>query len=177
MLAYTQTLIQQMDNRQHLIDWQASQPKSAGAVSSCCGQELSADQAAATSLTTPPPEDEDPNALRNWFNCMWTSAKACQHLSQVGSGKLSHSSWSQRLLELLGDGLAQLSVSFLLTLRHIYAFIHNALAWFGLARLLWLARWRSPIVQRLIQSMLVQVYYIGNLLLATDYEQALSHRD
>lgn len=170
MLAYTQTLIQQMDNRQHLLDWQDAQRNQLKSTSSrCCGHTEShseSEQASFSLATTTKSADNQDDALRSWFNCMWTSAKACQQVSQTSS-RSSGSNW---FMELIRDGLAQLSVSFLLALKHLYTLFHNAFSVFGLARLLWLARWRSPIVQRLIQSMLVQVYYIGNLLCSNEHD-------
>lgn len=108
VLAYAQMLIQQMDNKAHLLE-------------SITSDEL-ASQAG----------DANTKGLADWFSCMWTSAKAC------GSG--SPSSANQRRQH--GEWLVSLSS-------------------LGPA---WLARWRSPIVQRLVQSMLVQLLYLGSLL-------------
>lgn len=172
VLAYTQTLIQQMDNRQHLLDWQASTGATSQVGSSCCAashkeSSSAVSRAPAASLEA----DQLPGAqLRSWFSCMWTSAKACHHLSQAPSStdSATGSGWARRLIELLSDGFGQLSGSLLVLINHLYALLEGAFSVAGVAHLLWLARWRSPIVQRLMQSMLVQVYYIARVLSATD---------
>lgn len=176
VLAYAQMLIQQMDNKHHLQDQAgllAAPPSSAdfGSPSgrSCCsggdsGAKLElfgeSRQPAPSSLIDST-EDEG-GQLSGWFNCMWTSAKACSGMSQQ---QQQQPSWMAKLVEFLRGALGKLLVWTLELPLLVYRSLLELLGLLQAARLLWLARWRSPIIQRLGQSMLVQLCYIGSLVL------------
>lgn len=118
VLAYAQMLIQEMDNETHLAEAGTS-----GESQSATGK-----------------------GLTDWFNCMWTSAKACSSGSSSDGQRRQHSDW------IMGCGAALSSLG-----------------------PVWLARWRSPIVQRLGQSMLVQLFYLGSLFFSKPESGTESH--
>ena len=164
VLAYTQMLIQQMDNRQNLeaqASLLADRPSS-----SCCHLHNQEEQAVVDSKQQQQQQGSD---MAAWFNCMWTSAKACsggsgsQHQEHQGGSSFKQSRASRfwaLIRYYLAQTLSSLSNagSFLLQrYLHLSALIYSVYP-------VWLARWRSPIIQRHCQSMLVQVYYISSLL-------------
>jgi len=111
-----------------------------------------------------------------WLSCVWSSARACSKANERALDTVSDSrgpsGWFSILWKITDFILAILS-SLLASLFALILFAVNKLA--GLPKVahsvyfVWLSRWRSPIIQRLMQSMLVQLYYIGSLLL-DDYE-------
>lgn len=195
VLAYTQLLITQMDNRKNLeteVNRLTSVPSSkqaqasywfsssysnelsspsAASKSSCCGSSKNEDKAGV--------DEEGDNQLSAWFNCMWTSAKACSGAERKGSSRQLVTGGKNQE-EGLGKSRAMRFIEFMYNLmREIYnyqvkcsRFIMEKLQ--SLAVIIpfiwriWITRWRSPIIQRLCQSMLVHFIYITSLLLAND---------
>lgn len=163
ILAYSQMLIQQMDNQAHLIqDLQSGSSVQQQLVpgGACChgGQAAAADQ------------PDDPS-LTDWFNCMWTSAKACSSPSVSMANNNDKSTLRPLFFRLMSslidfctqtfDSIMLLAMIILQKLASIHLLLHSVGA-------VWIARWRSPIVHRLVQSILVQVSYIGSLLMSSD---------
>lgn len=171
ILAYSQMLIQQMDNQAHLqqdLQTAASSSSSSSqllADSSCCG-------GGAGKLAEQENNAHD-STLHGWFNCMWTSAKACSSSSEAA--KVTTRPLIARIVASLIETCSQVFNSIVMlamSVGHKLASIHLLLHSVGAV---WLARWRSPIVHRLVQSMLVQVFYISGLLMSSnddddDYE-------
>lgn len=169
VLAYAQMIIQQMENRHNLathtslLAGAASQAAldSAPPTGPCCarqpddGQDLiNADQGSASGGA----------GLADWFSCMWTSARACSANTAQQQQRARTS--GARLLELTTGLLGQLFGFVLSALVYLYERLANVHALIYSA---WLARWRSPIIQRLIQSILVHVCYINSLMFAREH--------
>lgn len=176
VLVYAQMLMQQMDNREQLKNsssaWQLladpgeetmAPSASSASATTCCGR------SAGSGMAQPPVDSSigDPIAgLTNWFDCMWSSAKTCSssgdkqtQQSILGSlRQLLWFLWNQLLA--MGQIVASLILDMVEHLRDKLARI-DVVAY--AIHSLWIARWRSPIIQRLAQSILVQVYYIGSL--------------
>lgn len=154
VLVYAQMLIQQMEMRHHLArDEQHQQPQALDeGASSCC-------QSAASEAGGGGPEGVGSSALgalAGWLECVWTSAQAC------GARDRERAPLASRLREAASGALGALGA----TIGAGYSQLANADAALHSAYALWLARWRSPIVQRLAQSMLVQVAYTASMALA-----------
>lgn len=166
ILAYSQMLIQQMDNQTHLIQDLQSTSSQPALASGCCSASSQADHIAHGAAAA------DSLPLADWFNCMWTSSKACS-----GGGGATNPPASDgksplaRLLASVGelcvqifDSLVLLASASLEKLASVHLLLRSVVA-------IWLARWRSPIVQRLLQSILVQVSYVGSLLVAPNEQR------
>jgi len=172
VLAYAQMLIQQMDNRNYLQEQvNLLERADLGTAAGCCGG-AKGEQAARLSRGAPSTsngQNTEGASVADWFNCMWTSAQACSSSKQHYDG--SRLSKAAKLFEFARDSVAQVLTSlvgfFADTCKRLIALL--GLVW--TLNSVWLARWRSPIVQRLLQSVLVQVYYVVSLLTATG-EQA-----
>lgn len=121
--------------------------------------------------------EREENHLTSWFNCMWTSAKACS------SGE-NADGYNKQLAAGSDDGYtknrATRFIEYLFYLaKEIYNYqvkvsrlildkLRNIVLIMPSVWHLWATRWRSPIIQRLFQSMLVHFIYITSLLLAGD---------
>lgn len=187
VLAYTQLLISQMDNRKNLeIEVKrltnvhsSSQPTNYWFSSADRDQQQGADAATCCggggSGSGGGNREQEDGHLSSWFNCMWTSAKAC---SGSNSGEISKRlagsddgytrNRATRFMEYLYylakeifNYQTKLSRLILDKLRNMVLIIPSI--WHA-----WITRWRSPIIQRLCQSMLVHFIYITSLLLAGD---------
>lgn len=162
VLVYAQMLVQQIDNKHNLIDapTRADSPESSSSSSAtrCCG----GGAAAADQLSDerqPPGE----SALLAWLDCVWTSARACS----AGSAAATETrSLAARLIALIGHLFGSISSTATRLAAAALALLWSALRVGPALVPLWLARWRSPLIQRLAQSMLVHVYYIMHLSVA-----------
>lgn len=149
----------------------------AASKSSCCGGGSKGEDKAGADEKA----EEDDNQLSAWFNCMWTSAKSCSgaKIDRKGSsGQLVAGGRNQE--EEFGKSRAMRFIEFLFNLMiELYNYQVKCLAFImekfeSMAVIIpsiwriWITRWRSPIIQRLCQSMLVHFIYITSLLLAND---------
>ena len=141
ILAYAQMLIQQMDN--------STIVKSDEPMDSCRNQMDSKSSG----------EIPGSNWIGDWLSCVWTSAQACS------GGEAALRSGGTRFERILGSiqsfasGLVGFLIKFVSSLK--------LLDWPQIVGSVWLSQLGLPIVQRLIQSMAFQIYYIGRLLFAS----------
>lgn len=161
VLAYTQMLIQQMDNRQ-LVDQElrllsSSLSNADSALSGCCKQDSSA-----TGISN---QEGALASTADWFQCMWTSAQGCSARLQGTGAK--ETSRAARLLSFLVELSGQAIAALLAALHWLYKRLANLDGFLFSVNQVWLARWRSPIVQRLCQSMAFQLGYVAHLMLST----------
>lgn len=184
MLAYTQLLIQQTDNRYHLSE-QISLIDGDNSIKSpaCCSAASAA--AADQSQLLASKEKEQQSDIEAWFNCMWTSAKACAQRPRssfdaaasndneklaLDSGNKTKQSRAARLFELFSEFCSQLMTSLIKSIWWLKERTSEFDLLFQSMYANWFARWRSPIIQRLAQSILVHVYFISALMLASDQD-------
>lgn len=180
VLAYAQMLVQQMENKQSFMgqsatgDYRLLLDDSHGVAhpdrTSCCdgGHALSDEP----HLTKADPSD-------SWLSCMWNSAKACSQATSRGSADASSlldqrrpsanraTRYMEALLAFLGElvsGLVGLLALAAERLAGLHTYLYSGYA-------LWLVRWRSPIIQRLMQSIFVQLHYICSLTLPVESEE------
>lgn len=162
VLGYAQMLCQQIDNSNHL---QANGLAYLGADSTQLDR--AADSAACctgASLEEHNQPDRRRAELGAWLECMWTSAKACSGGGREDEDKKVKSSNFVRFIRLLTNQATKVSEFILQMASLTYQRLFHFGSFLRTLNVVWLARWRSPIVQRLGQSILVQAYYIKTLL-------------
>lgn len=161
VLVYAQMLVQRADDRAHVADQieLLSNTAQNSLSRNCCGGDSDDDKAAAANAAAP---DE----LTAWFECMWASARKCSGASQVSLEPAARSSRAARYWEWTRAVIAHLLTgAWALLLAGWHRLLSVVSLWHA-ARVHWLARWRSPIVQRLAQSMLIQTLYTGRMLVS-----------
>lgn len=160
VLAYAQMLVQQMENKENLQSWDHASLLLANSeaqhTGSCAGSS-GGDSAHCLQGAQQAAGSTGGGALdfaMQWLSCVWSSAHTCSAVSQPDSSATRASR--------LFDFLSSVWVSALSALAAApFSFYHTLAS----LHFVWLSRWRSPIIQRLMQSMLVHLYYIGSLVL------------
>lgn len=176
-------LVQQMDNKRHLegyandsnqillLDssddeqYQTRQLFGAG-VGGCCGST----GALSDSIAKPGLFE----GLTGWISCVWQSAWTCsQSTHSGGSGfgslfsdqRVDTRSRAVRYFESATSLLWQLATFVLSALAYLYYRFTNLPTSLWAVNALWMSKWRSPIIQRLMQSVFIQLHYIYSLLM------------
>lgn len=166
VLAYTQMLIQQMENKRNLSeDYQAATNLLLGTAGHDDYEQHQQDTTCCSSWPWESKEAE-PGLLGSslsWFNCVWQSTRACSQRAGQPTG-----SRASRLFGVLVGAFRQFLALLINLVSHAYERLISA--HLGLAHVysLWLVRWRSPIIQRLMQSVFIQIFYICSILFGSD---------
>jgi hypothetical protein len=173
VLVYAQMLIKEMENERNLAgetsllsadDHEApigvGHQHSPGCCSSSASATANQDEQRGTGLL---------EASTSWFQCMWNSAQACTR--SVGDAG-SQSSRASRLLDAILGVARQVLGALLTVFAYVYNRTVNAPTSIQYIYTLWLVRWRSSVVQRLMQSVFIQIYYICSILFADDDENS-----
>lgn len=178
VLAYAQMLVQQMENKQNLVDQNhqllldgqqlgfQSEAQTA-TVSSCCAT-------AADDQLDGPARAE--GSSTSWLACIWDSAKACARATSRAAHEGEQRTLTDqqgpagtnrvtRFMEALLSFFAQLTVFLVALLAYASARLASLLSSLHVVYNLWLLKWRSPIIQRLMQSVFIQLHYICSLTL------------
>lgn len=101
------------------------------------------------------------SSVSSWISCIWNSAKACS------TPAVSEIPPKGTKFERLLDG-SQKFISDLFALIVNVFESSRIFEWPKIINAVWLTRIRSPIVQRLLQSFGLQLYYITRMLRASD---------
>lgn len=155
MLVYAQMLVQQIDNEHSLLD-PLAEPAAADQLPTsggCCGSAAGSAGQPSTGLQAGG-QDSSVGSVVAWFDCVWSSARACSSQGHSSGNRMSKiASYLLESLRALSGRLMSGAAALVWSVGQTVPALVS----------LWLARWRSPIVQRLAQSMLVQVYYMLDL--------------
>lgn len=170
VLVYAQMIIKEMENKTNLEDQtsllhDASDEQATGG--GCCSSAhslRSGDQKGASSLL---------DSSTSWLHCVWNSARSCAGTTAeaAGGGTAAtgvYTSRASRFLEAVLAFAGQCLATALTMFAHIYNRLltsHMAIYYFYT---LWLVKWRSSIIQRLMQSVFIQIYYICSTLFSSD---------
>jgi hypothetical protein len=165
-------LIKEMENKLNLADQtsfmlDSSDGGDAAPSGGCCS----------SSSSRGVQQDQTQNLLdssTSWLQCMWNSAQACAGSGAPASSSLSvggvgqQSSRASRFLGTVLSFAGSMLGAFLALFAYVYNRILNSHTTIYHIYTLWLIRWRSSIIQRLMQSVFIQIYYICSTLFSDD---------
>lgn len=166
ILTYAQMIIQVTENNK-LNENQLAYFPAAPSESACCGSGGVGALAGLGGLTGDQQalgRHQEGSRLGTWLDCMWTSAKLC---SAGSTDRENRPGWLAQLVGLFAWLLGATLDALRLVADRLVGLL--SLSSYSLA-FVWLARWRSPIIQRLSQSILIQVYYIFELIFVRDHQ-------
>lgn len=167
VLAYAQMLVQQMENRHNLegqaglFGGYADDEGPYGLSSGCCNG------GAKELISVRDYLESSLSGVGNWLACMWTSARTCS-AALAREEQLRGTSRAARLLDAAVTFSSQLLGTLLGSLGYLYDRLLATPTLLAAVQALWLTRWRSPIIQRLMQSVFVQIYYTCSLVFAPE---------